>query len=352
MFSYFEKNRDPILSRIEKYMKFDRDITILPIDFHKHWIHVLLHQKWYMVINILNGVVYPSYIAVFPLLVGFAVESGQFTLLMIIIGLLAGLRIVNLWMFRYHPIYVISAFQSIKVKAFEYLITVDPIYHSTRSSGQIISKINRGSQSMMALIEIILFSILSLVSGSIAVMIGLFSISTLAGIILSTTFIALVIVSGLLFRIRTILHYSVRTKSQDKATAINVESMQQAPFIRASFATEEQIEEMMNRNYYAMIQQAIGWRWAGYLLNPVQITFALVIMVITFILWNNDVDSGVMIGAILTLGALGRRLFEVGRTIDRFVVNIEDINDLFNFIRDFGTQTYPALTTDIHTEKK
>jgi len=349
MFLYLEKNRDSILDWVNRYAKFDQVIEILPIDFDQHWIRLLFLQKKYLFINLINGVMFPSFIALFPLIVGYSVEGGRLDLLATTILTLLVLRLINWWTFRYHPIYVINIYHSVKTRAYEYLIKVDPLFHSTRSSGQIISKINRGSQSLMALVEMMLFSALSLVASSLTVVISLFIISWQAGLLLTVIYAGLIALSGILFRVRTILHYKVRTGSQDKATAINVESMQQAPFIRASFATQEQIEELMKRNKYAMEQEAIGRRWAGYLMDPIQILFALLMLSLALILWNSGAEPGILIGAILSLAGLGRQLFEVGRTIDKVVVNIEDINDLYEFIRDFGKQTYPVLISDEKT---
>lgn len=63
---------------------------------------------------------------------------------------------------------------SISYNANRYFLTVDPVNHSTRSSGKIIAKVVRGSESVEDFLDFIIYDILSALVRFITVIAVLF----------------------------------------------------------------------------------------------------------------------------------------------------------------------------------
>jgi ABC-type multidrug transport system fused ATPase/permease subunit len=57
----------------------------------------------------------------------------------------------------------------VKYCAYRYFLTIDPIFHSTKSSGQILAKVNRSSSTLLQLINLIVLEILPSVTKQILI---------------------------------------------------------------------------------------------------------------------------------------------------------------------------------------
>ncbi|NJS41992.1 hypothetical protein HC766_06975 [Candidatus Gracilibacteria bacterium] len=80
------------------------------------------------------------------------------------------------------------------------------------------------------------------------------------------------------------------------------------------------------------------------------ITGSVVWMVIVMIelISQNKIDSTLAIALLLTYMAGTRQITRVGQTVANFSEGVEDMNDLWDYIRTFGKQTYPVIDKDVY----
>jgi ABC-type multidrug transport system fused ATPase/permease subunit len=84
---------------------------------------------------------------------------------------------------------------SIHYNAHQYFLTVDPIAHSTRSSGKIIAKISRVVDAYEDFMDILLINILQVVIGTVAIVVALVGIDLWLGLLAGFSLIAIGVVS-------------------------------------------------------------------------------------------------------------------------------------------------------------
>jgi ABC-type multidrug transport system fused ATPase/permease subunit len=346
MFTFDQTRKDIILEWVERFFKFERAITIPDIDFDRHWSHVFFLQKKYLSALILQQLQYSIVITGFPLFLAYGVAQNRFDLIIAFLSSFVVMRVVTHWLFRYHPPYMLNSSESVLIKSYEKLMLVDPEHHSTRSSGQIISKISRGSQSILAIEEIFIFDLIPFFFALVTVVIALSLVSATVTVILLVAFVILILFNYIGFALRSQIHSPERQKAQDRSTAANVESMQQVQYIRSANITQDQLDTMKQLGKCHMVNRAGGWRWAGWFMATTQIMFYLVAIGVVIVLWRLDLQSALLLGIMYSIISLGSALFSAGRSLDKLIHSLDDLNDLWNFINNFGEQTYPVIEED------
>ena len=174
-----------------------------------------------------------------PLIIGYVIYNQSYVILVYFsIGVLL-IEIMNRTMKRFRIINIMQIENSINYQAYRFFLTVDPIFHTTKSSGQIISKIERDSGSYGSMIDLLLENIYIVVS-FLTVIITLFSFDFKLGLIASVAFIFLAIVNSVVSFLNAKSLITKATHAKDAKAAVSHENLAQNALIRASFATTEQ----------------------------------------------------------------------------------------------------------------
>jgi ABC-type multidrug transport system fused ATPase/permease subunit len=340
---------------VDKTEKFDTRMKLLPVDFEKPWWDVVLRQKiiasFVLLNNLLSGVID----TVMPLLIGYTITTLDIYLFIWVIAF----RLILTWSYNFtegfSTVFQIKTMASVEQSAHEFFLTVDPIFHSTKSSGKIVSKIQRAGASYEDVLDLILGEIAYTIISLIATIITMFSFGIKLGLV---TF-------GLLFMIAffNISSQIIRTKSfqpkkiesQDKYNAVAIESVIQAPFIRAIFASIEQVKKLQKINIDFMVKEGNGWQ-AGTYINATTRTLYILSSLVVGILVINQAISGeiptvLALSIILTYTSGTQGVLYIGDKVKRLTTALSNINDLFDFIRGFGKQTFPVLEGDTNSTK-
>jgi ABC-type multidrug transport system fused ATPase/permease subunit len=131
-----------------------------------------------------------------------------------------------------------------------FILTIDPVYHSSKSSGKVYSNMRRYVDSVTQIIdqidsELVPFVILNFTSAMI-----LFSINLTYGA-LGLLFLILLTLFSTYLRINaTKLFQELRNQRQDSSTAVIIETAHNANFIRSTFSTPEtkdRLEKEINK---------------------------------------------------------------------------------------------------------
>lgn len=328
---------------VQKWFRFDRAIKIVEIDFSGHWITLILARPWFLVANLLNSIISTTTNILLPVGIAWAVGTSEFSIITWVIAGVILAKFISYTLFYYHPALLNGMTSSLQIRAYSQLLLVDPLYHTYRSSGQIISKINRGAKALHSLLDILIFDFISIIAAIIAVSITIFSFDATMGIASLILLVGTSLLNFGLFRLRSKLIKPIRIRTTDKATAVNVESMHQATYIRSVFSTSQHIQRIHSANFAMAEANSIGWRLAGSIIQPNQILLTLGGGLLVWSLMQSGLQTELIIGIAISYFSLSSKMFDIGRTIDQFFVATEDLDDLFKFISNFGSQTFPVI---------
>jgi len=228
---------------------------------------------------------------------------------------------------------------------YSFFLKVDPVNHSTRSSGQIISKINRASLAYFRTVDLVIFDIVPLTIAITSFIIIISNFSLVLGLASGLILIFMIIFNSVGFYFKNKVAKKQRIKTQDKADAVNIESMQQAQYIRSTFSALSQIDNINKYNQKAANADAVGWRMSALVIAPTQIFIYLGLILIGVMLYGKT-DNVILVAILLSYFDVSSKLFEAGRFVDSMNESYQDITDFFQFTKDFGTQTIPLTHED------
>jgi len=333
-----------------KLLKFDKVVKILDINFQKPWWDIIWRQKWSFGITLFSETIQSVYAGLTPLILTYIIFNQDYNGLFLYILSYLLLELFNRIALRLNLISVLQTSNSLEYNAYKFFLTVDPIFHGTKSSGQILSKIRKASSDFEDIITNFLQNIVTIIVGYITVIGGLYYFNSSFGL--------LALVSFLIISAVTIVANFVNARSfkkpvievEDQASIISVENLQQNSFIRSSFATPEQNQK--TKAILLKVTSIIATRWFT---NGISITVTRTLYIISLSLLIlgvlNSIKSGSLkpeigIALVVTFANGASKILRIGDYIKNFITKLQRIQDLFEFIRNFGKQTYPVLETD------
>jgi len=350
MFWNNPKNQDRFYNFISKTEKLESKMQILPVDFQKPWWDIIVRQKKLALFAVFSQFIGSVFDAIFPILIGYAVTQLDFNLFILVMILrLAIIWVYNI-MLRYNAIFQNQTMSSVDFSANQFFLTVDPIFHSMKSSGKIISKIARASRSYERVLDSISFDLLGIVTSLTTVAITMFVFGWEIGFVSLgfLSFIALFNISAQLYRTKTFTPR--RIKAGDKMKAIQVETLIQAPFIRAIFAATEQIHKSKKATVKSMQEETLGWQASAYINVITRTVYVLSVFVIGYIVLtqvaSGTLSTALALSIILAYSNGTSGILSIGNMVKRLSSALTDITDLFDFIRNFGQQSFPVLENE------
>lgn len=334
----------PIFERLFRYKD---NIKIVDYDFNSPWYVIYKPFRIQLLFTLIVEILIWVFFSYGPVFIADIVRTQnlngiyQFSIIFLIV-----------YVVGYFSIYgyckaVAGVKYSFVNSAYKYFLLVDPLNHSTRSSGQIISKIDRATTSAESLADIASFEIVPFCVQIIVIAITLMQYSSQVGIFAGLSLSGLVAVSITLqyFVVKIVVPPEI--EQEDIQKQLNIESLAQVALVRSSFGTVEQVDKLKRTSMKTGEVEATNWIS---FISSHSIPRILFIFCFWFMLQSvfNLISGGKI--DMLTGSALLVMYFasygyivNAGRKIEKLVSNIDKIKDLFSFIREFGEQTYPVL---------
>jgi ABC-type multidrug transport system fused ATPase/permease subunit len=308
---------------------YEKRIKLIPVDFNKPWWTIILQQKYLFGLLLFTLSILGFYDSVISLWIAQAVESGNVFNLALIIAGRVFFTLIFLLVFNWNPIFQLRTIHSVPYSANQRILEVDPISHSTKSSGVMISKVNKGSGAYEDMLDILCFEILDVVVVLFGTIVLLTSFDLKIGLVAS--FLVVIMAAA-----------SIVTASQ-----ISVENIQQAVYVRSVFAAKEQLKTLEKSIKKFVGVEATSWRVDGTTHVIIRILFFMSVFIIATMIMDK-VKTGTM-SSIVGVGLITSYMFasndirSLGSQIKRLTASHSRITDLFEFMRTFGQQSYPVL---------
>lgn len=344
------ERRDRLIQIGKKLYRTDSMIKHRKVDFTKPWWKIFLLFPIRASFIFTEVVVRTGLESLLPLWIGLIIRSGDWSLVLWLGLAFLILRITEQIGFFQYEVIVTSLQYNADVAATRFFLTVDPEYHVTKSSGQIVSKTSSTVREFMRLFGNLFYSLIPAISGFVAVIIALFSFDWKIGLIMGGFFILISIIStvGNIFMASNITPEWI--KARDEWSQNRIENLQQVWLIRSTFSVPEQMEKGKR-----IIRDAVTIRALmniGYDAFYTLVRVFYIFSIITLLIWTmNQVSLGIWdvtlaISIVATYLNASQVIIRIGALVTATVETFSNLDDMWDFIRNFGTQTYPVLPED------
>lgn len=350
MFKRFGLSPDAYYEFCLRVANLKQKAKILPVNFQGHWTAILFSQKRLLIIALLCEAVIQVFYTLYPLLIGFILAQGQYRYFFYLALTWLCVIIIEFIGQYYSALLEIQCINSIQFNAFQFFLTVDPLYHTMKASGKLFAKIERAARAYEDFIDIALWDILPVIVSVTAVIISLFITDPLMAVVALCMLLlnALINITTSLFTSATFEQRVI--DADDAAKTLSVESLTQVQLIRSSFATQEITAEGKQRSKEMMYTEGTAWLAFIAAITVSRLTYLLSIFALGMIIL-----SSISRGALTVLGATTLLLtyingtyeiIQIGRRLRKIIRASTRISDLYTFIGEFGKQTFPVLPVE------
>jgi ABC-type multidrug transport system fused ATPase/permease subunit len=333
---------------LDRVFNFEKRIKLFDVDFAKPWYVNLLKKKYRYLFIMLSELSYNIFEPLVPIGFGIAISQQKYEYILYI-----GFAFIFFEIFNSLAVYVniltnAEVQGSISVGAQEFFLTVDPIYHSTKSSGSILSKIQAGGgRDFIMMINSIFFNVLPIITSYITVTVTLVYFNGYLGIIATVFFIIITILTSFFRYINSSALSKKWINARDKYASVSTENLVQNALIRSSFATIEIMEKTKKLAISSIITRSIMFMGGITVTLISRILYTISILIIGYgildLVQNNTISPVIGTTIIITYMSGSRQVLRIGETIGDITESIANVNDLFTFITSFGKQTFPVL---------
>jgi ABC-type multidrug transport system fused ATPase/permease subunit len=318
-----------------------------PADFSSHWSEVLKAYWWqFLLAFLLLGVdqVIQSYT---PFVINNLISLRDINYLwwlVIAFGISALFSFLGFIILQRVELQVTSNLDS---AISNFALTIDPINHTTKSSGTIIAKYKRTVGAVQTLMTL---GVLELPTKLIAIMISIGYIYSVNWIIGTITLLLTVSSISLNFWYINNIFKPVKTRanaSDDVFVNSMLENISQAQLIRASFATKERTELLgFNLNNRNIDQISFNLSFST-IYQITRIILLTSILVTSYMIYTYVVKGEIQVGyamAIITSYSMGTyQLIFLGSQLSILLKSASDTEDFYEYINELGKQSYPVL---------
>ncbi len=319
-----------------------------PVNFQGHWIAILWGQKKLFGIALVCETIIQLFYTMYPLIIGFIIESREYTYFLYLIGTWACIIVIEYVASYYSALLEIQSINSIQYHAFEFFLTVDPIFHTMKASGKLFAKIERCARSYEDFLDIILWDILPILVSISAVVTSFLITDITLGLV---AILLLILIAGINIGINLFTSATFEQRlieADDEVKKLSVESLTQVQLIRSSFATKEIAATGKRRSTEMMYKEGTGWLAFMAATTLSRLSYLLSIFILGGLLISS-ISQGllsVLVATTLLLTYINGtyEIIQIGRRLRKLMKSITRIKDLYSFIRVFGKQTFPVLT--------
>lgn len=329
-------------------LKLEEKMTLHEIDFEKSWWAAIMTEKWKFIGVIIVKIINSLFTQVAPLMLAYFIENLMFwRLAIIILGGRVLLMAFEIFLNYYNSTLLqLNIRQSVAYSANKFFLTVDPIWHSTRESGKIISKVQKASWSFEDILDIICFQITPLIISLFSASVILYRYERTLGI---TSILFVGFVTTFVLGMELLNHKSLnaqKIEKEDELKQTEVENLQQTKYIRSIFATDMQIEKLKTQNIISMAITGTKWMATDFVFIIITMLYYLGIVIISYqvinLIQSNQITVVTGIALVITFYTSGSWVFQVGNMTKNFTHHYGNIQDLYKHIRQYGKQTFPV----------
>jgi ABC-type transport system involved in Fe-S cluster assembly fused permease/ATPase subunit len=330
---------------LEKLFGMVGKIRIYPVDFNLPWYSIYKKYWVRLGLSLIAETIVWVFFTTLPLIINYAIKTQNITLVISLGLVFMMLSIMVQTHMRSYVLAEAGIMGSVSNSAYKFFVKVDPIHHSTRESGKVISKINRAVSAYETLTDVLTYNILPFIIQISVILVSFIYYDTKTGVLAGGSLIIMLAISTIG---QILVSKNVIPKDNDQMDIqqqVEVESLQQVTLIRSSFATPEHIKKIKKTNIRTGEVQTTVW------MSFISTTFIpRVLFGISFIIVSvfiiNLINTGsldiITAIALITMYISAYDIIFAGRHIERIISDIERIKNLYTYIQEYGDSSYPV----------
>jgi ATP-binding cassette, subfamily B, bacterial len=331
-------------------------LSTVSIDFSKPWWKLIVDQKF--LVGGVAGIFMISALfwSMVPLLIAYVLRSEDSLLYGALLFGWFCIEVARSYALDLNAQFQLRCIYSIYQNAHEQLLMVDPLYHSQRSSGAILGKIDRAARGYEDLLDRITFDIgpliVSLTSTIVATGFYSFWLALSIGIIFV----------GMFFIGYYFSHDFINTreqefiKSDDVFRSVAVENLAQIHLIRSSFASDYTIKKLafsLNATMYSEEKLWTSYVRASLCLALFYLlALGVLLGVLLFLIKHGSASIPGAIGLVVAYIQNTQPILKIVGPLRKYIRSSAAIRDLWFFMPFFGKQSYPVVGTEIIIPEK
>lgn len=330
------------------WIDFQSKAKLISIDFNQPWWTIIAKQKLYILCIIIVETIDNLFYYSIPLFIGWLISSGKLYYFFIFISAWLLAITIEYFSLYFASIVHMQTTYSVLYNAHKHFLTVDPIFHTTRASGKIIGKIERGVGAFEDFLDLIAFDILATVVGISTVIFAFFKFDTKLGLIAFSMIFFISLFNTILQFLSTAAFEPRIIESTDKLNATSLENLTQVQYIRSCFASNEMDQSLKNSNREVMNIGGTSWLAFSAVTFATRFSFIISILILgnhlIHLVYKNQITIQWATALLLTFINGSYETMRIGKKIKRILRSLTRIKDLYSFIKTFGQQTFPVLS--------
>lgn len=327
-------------------------VPLIDIDFSKPWWNIFLQQKKDIAILLTTTILSNILVTLFPKLISWAIDTENLLNLTFIIILYLIDEVGNWFFWGPHVMrFYIRTVESFRSSAYQTLLTIDPIYHAQLSSGVGIGKIRRTMEAYKDLTKTLLDDFIPLFISLVTMLILFLYFDTFLAI---TASLGLLMLSALFCTAAIIITRPLEQQANhddDRANHVGAESMVQARFIRATFASDQIRDRLRinhNRVAHSLLHFLTTYRFMrGLFMFAYTISIGLVTGYLILLMRQGTMTASTALALVMTIINSTYPLLKMDKRIRETLSAYRKITDFYTFIRTSGKRTYPVYTSHL-----
>jgi ABC-type multidrug transport system fused ATPase/permease subunit len=333
-----------------KFVQSKKYVRNYPIDFDKPFWHYIFNFKFDIGCLFLHVLFTSLFNPILIIFVTKAIIDNDFTLFLICASAKVLQQIIVLPFIRSYVYFFDNVENCFRISVQEFLLTTDPVNYSTKSTGEILAKIERTISAVRTFLGSIFPTILRLLT-SILVAVGIiWQIDWKLGVVVGLFFATLCWANVKFAFFTNDIFTPITNKYNEEEKQYMVENITQNNYIRSTFATQEQIQGTNASIINFTIDNATkhrSWQWGMSALEIVLILGIFVILGFSFA--NYQSQTYLLVGVFTAMYNFYAKFYEIGEFAENFFKSIHNQQEFWQFMRSFGKQTFPVLDEKIKT---
>ncbi len=322
--------------------------SIFAIDFSKPWYHVIIQQKVFPIVTVLCQIVIQSFYSIYPIYIGRIIEYQNWHHFLYLIAFWIGVILLDYLSVYCAALMEIQCMNSVLYNSFKHFLTVDPVYHTLKSTGKLFSKITRCARAYENLLDILLWDLLPIIVSIGSVSIEFMRHDMTLGLVCLILLLIIVVVNVALNLFTSATFEKRLIVADDELKSLGVESLTQVQLIRSSFATNELTNLTHKRASNLMYREGTAWLAFASSVSVSRLAYVASVIILGWIVFSamQIGTLSVMLGSTILIAYINGtyEVIDVGRKLRKLLRATTRINDLYSFIQLFGKQTFPVLS--------
>lgn len=338
-----------LLFKVSNYIEaniYNRFIPEFKVNKSYNWFRVFWDHKVILVFSFVLLTVEKIIEANTPFFVNTMIKDQKLGMFFVLVMLYIFSLVISVVGFQFLVRVERRITDSINLLCSDTILNVDLVTHTTKSSGTILSKLQRGVSSISTILYNLFVEIPTRFIYIGVSVYYMYQLSFQLGLIV--TFITLL---SLIFNAWYIHFVYVPIKklsivTEDEYMASIIENVSQAQLIRATFATTERVKLVHQLQTHKNVDEMA--RVLSFSLNY-QITKTILTISILYIslqiyfsVQSNQVDIGLAIAIITSYTIAAFQIINLGSNIIKLVGSITDLSNFIKYLNQLGEQTYPV----------